>query len=223
MSKIARRLPFVIYLLVIALLMSCSAPRYVTLNDVEKESEVKIYTAGGKVLEGIITEKSDSGIVLTTEKDHEPHTLSTTDIRRIEKSDKNYDFRAHLISDAEIEKYKSNRNGWGYAVGGIFLGGLAGILVGLPFWYADAGIPPYFTGGIGAVAGSIFFGAKGIKKDREIAIETVRYLRKKDREFEDQKASEEQRIKELREETEKLKEKLKKKDQEKQDKKEDQQ
>jgi len=212
MSKIALRLHFVIYLL-IASLLSCSAPRYVTMDEVAEQSEVKIYTAGGKVVEGIITDKSDSGIVLTSEKDHELHTLSPTDIRRIEKTDKNYDFRAYLISDAEIEKYKSNRNAWGYAVGGIFLGGLFGILVGLPFWYADAGIPPYFTGGIGAVAGSIFFGGKGIQKDREVAVETVRYLRKQEQEFEYQKAAEEQRIKDLRKETEKLKEKLKQKDQ----------
>ena len=212
MSRIIRGFHLVIYFLALSIFISCSAPRYITLDDAEEESEVKIYKSDGKVMEGIITSTSDSGVVLISGADHESHVLSRSEIRRIEETDKNYDFQAYPISDAEIEKYKSNRHAWVYAVGGIFVGGLLGITAGLPLWYADTGIPPYFTGGIGAVAGSIFFGIRGTKKDRQVAVETIRYLRKRERKVESEKAAEERRIEELKKEADKLREKLKQKE-----------
>lgn len=198
----------IICALVISLLFSCSAPRYLELGDIKKETSVKIYLSGGAVIEGLITGRSDSEVFLMNEKDHQKHTLQVTDIRRIEKSGKNFDFGGNPISDAEIGQYKSSRNAWGYAIGGAVLGGLLGILVDLPFWYADAGIPPYFTGGIGATAGSIFFGIRGTRKDKEIAVETVRYLRVKEKDLQSQKEDEERKLEELRKEKEELKKKI---------------
>jgi hypothetical protein len=196
------------YALIISLLFGCSAPRYLELNDIKKETSVKIYLSGGNVVEGLITGRSDSEIVFVNERDHQTQTLKINEIRRIEKSTKNFDFRGNLISDAEIGQYKSSRNSWGYAIGGAALGGLFGVLVGLPFWYADAGVPPYFTGGIGAVSGSIFFGLRGIQKDREIAIETVRYLREKEKDLQKEKDEEERKLEELRKKKEELKKKI---------------
>jgi hypothetical protein len=197
-----------IYLLIFALTVGCSAPRYMNIPEIKEESSVKIYLTDGKVYEGLITQRAGGEITLVSEKDHEPYVLQVNDVRRLEKSDNNYDFLAYPISDAEIDKYKSNRNSWGYAIGGAFVGGLVGIAIALPLWYSDAGVPPYFTGGIGAIAGSIFFGYKGIQKDREVAVETVRYLREKERELEKQKADEEKQLKEIRKKTDELKKKL---------------
>lgn len=201
---------FLVPMLIISLLASCSAPRYLELNDVKKETSVRIYLAGGDVIEGLITGRSESEITFVNEKDHQSQTLPINDIRRIEKSAKNFDFRGNLISDAEIGQYKSNRNAWGYAIGGAALGGLFGIVVALPFWYADAGIPPYFTGGIGAIAGSIFFGIRGVQKDREIAVQNVRYLRERVEDLQTEKNEEERKLEELRKQTEELKKKISK-------------
>lgn len=210
MKKLTARVTyhFFIYLLIISLMLSCSAPRYVNVPDVDENSAVRIYMVDDKIYEGLITQRSGAEIILVSEVDHHPHALQVNDIRRVEKLDKNYDFLAYPISDAEINKYKSSRNSWGYAIGGAVLGGLAGIIIALPFWYADAGIPPYFTGGIGAVGGSIFFGLRGVEKDREVAVETVRYIRQRERELEKQKAEEERQLEEIRQQRDELKKKL---------------
>jgi len=197
-----------IYVLIISLLFSCSAPRYLNIADIKQEASVKIYVTGGEIYEGLIVERTNSEIILVNEKDHQTHILQVNDIRRVEKSAKDYDFQANLISDAEIGQYKSSRNAWGYAIGGAALGGLFGILVGLPFWYADAGVPPYFTGGIGAISGSIFFGIRGIQKDREIAIETVRYIREREKDLQNEKNEEERKLEELRRQKEELQKKI---------------
>jgi hypothetical protein len=199
---------FFVYLLITALLLGCSAPRYLELGDIKKETSAKIYVSGGAVFEGLITARSDSDIVFINEKDHQAQTFQISGIRRIEKSTKNFDFQGNLISDAEIGQYKSSRNAWGYALGGAALGGLFGILVGLPFWYADAGIPPSFTGGISAIAGSIFFGIRGTQKDREIAIRTVRYLREREKDLQKEKDEEERKLEELRKQKEELQKKI---------------
>ena len=203
---------FFAYLLIIATLFSCSAPRYLEINDIKSETSVKIYTSGGNVIEGLITGRSETEVTFVNQADHQAQTFPIDDIRRIEKSDKNFDFQGNLISDAEIGQHKSSRNGWGYAIGGATLGGLFGILVGLPFWYAESGIPPYFTGGIGATAGSILFGLRGIQKDRENAIETVRYLREREMDLQKEKDEEERRLEEVRKQKEELEKKISKKD-----------
>lgn len=201
---------FLVYLLIIALLFGCSAPRYLEVGDIKKETSAKIYLSGGSVVEGLITARSDTGIAFVNEKDHQVQTFQLSDIRRIEKSAKNFDFQGNLISDAEIGQYKSSRNAWGYALGGAALGGLFGILVGLPFWYADTGIPPYFVGGIGATASSIFFGIRGTQKDREIAVRTVRYLREGDTDLQKEKDEEERKLEELRKQQDELKKRISK-------------
>lgn len=201
---------FFTYLLILSLLFSCSAPRYLDINDVKKETSVKIYMSNGDVVEGLITGRSDSEITFVSGEDQQAHTFQLNDIRRIEKSGKNFDFHGNLISDAEIGQYKSSRNAWGSAIGGAALGGIFGILVGLPFWYAEAGVPPYFTGGIGATAGSIFFGIRGMQKDREIAIETVRYLREREKDLQKEKDEEERKLEELRKQKEELEKRISK-------------
>ena len=201
-----------IYFLIILLLASCSTSRYMSPLDVKEETSVKIYMANEGTMEGLITQKTDSSITIISEKDHQTHVLDLNDIRQIEKSQNNFDLRGNQISDAEVEKYKSNRNSWGYAIGGAVLGGVVGILIDLPLWHADVGIAPYFVGGIGATAGSIFFGVRGIQKDREMAVEKVRYLRERQNELENEMTEEQRQLAEIRKEAEELKKKIGKKD-----------
>lgn len=197
-----------IYLLIISMLVGCSAPRYINVPDVKEESAVKIYMVEGNIYQGLIIQRSGNEVILVSEEDHQPHALRIDEIRRVEKLNKNYDFLAYPISDAEINKYKTKRNEWGYTIGGVVLGGLAGILIGLPFWYADLGIRPVYTGAIGAIGGSIYFGLRGSQKDQEIAVETVRYLRQRERELEKQKAEEERQLEEIRKQRDELKKRL---------------
>lgn len=203
-----------IYFILLFLIMSCSMSRYININNAKEEKSVKLFMANGETMEGLITQKTDTSITLVSAKDFNAYILDISDIRHVEKSQLNYDFDGKPISNAEIEKNKSNRNAWGYAIGGAVLGGVIGIVVDLPLWHADVGIAPYFMGGIGATTGSIFFGLRGLQKDREIAIGKVRYLREMQKELEDKKTEEERHLAEIRKETEELKKKIKEKDNE---------
>lgn len=205
---------FLTYLFIILIITGCSTSRYINILDVREHASVKLYLSNGETHEGIITQKSDSVLTLISEKDHQPHFLKTSDIRQIQKSQNNYDFQANLISNAEIEKNRSNRNSWGYAIGGAVLGGVIGIVIDLPLWHANVGIAPFFVGGITATAGSIYFGIHGTQKDREIAVEKVRYLRER-KELENQKIEEERRLDEIKKEAEELKKKISSRDKDK--------
>ena len=88
------------------------------------------------------------------------------------------------------------------------MGGLAGLAIGIPFWAAEVNISPWFTAGLGAIAGSIYFAKKGVEKDTEIALDKVRYVRQREQELEREKLNEEKRLQELENEKENLKKEL---------------
>ena len=182
------------------------------MKKVKTDQTVKIIYRDGKVANGIITEKSPEKVEYISEADHQSHTALLENVLRIERLDVVYDLDANPISSAEIEKYKNNKNTWGYALGGAVIGGAAGLVVGLPFWYADVGnVPPYFTAGAGAVVGSILFAIRGQDKDKEEAIHKIRYLRKAEKNLEDELEQEKQQLQKIEEEKQKLKEELEKK------------
>jgi hypothetical protein len=199
-------------LTVIILSSACSGNKYLTMKKVKTDQAVKIIYRDGKVANGIITEKSTEKIEYISEADHQSHSALREDILRIERLDVVYDLDANPISTAEIEKYKNNKNTWGYALGGAVIGGAAGLVVGLPFWYADVGnVPPYFTAGAGAVVGSILFAIRGQDKDREEAVQKIRYVRKAEKNLEEEVEQEKQQLQKIEEEKQKLREELKKK------------
>jgi len=208
-GQMARKL-LVVLVAFAMVFQACAPARVLQVQEIEPSYSIKIYTNDGKVLKGIVVKRERTAIVLVSEKDHKPYTIPLKDIRRVERSDQIYDFEGYPISEAEIVKYKDNRNAWGYAIGGAALGGLVGLVIALPMWYADVGgIPPYFVSGIGAVAGSIFFAMKGIRKDRDLAIEKIRYIRQRERELARQKEEEQKRLEEIKKQKEELLKKLK--------------
>ncbi len=203
-----------IIVLVGFLFQACAPGKQLFAPDVKKYSSVKIYTVDGNTLEGIVLKHKGNEIIVVSEADHKPHTIQLKDIRRIERSDKIYDYHAYPISPAEIEKYKGNRNMWGYALGGAAISGLGGIVVALPFWRSEViSVPPYFVGGIAAVVGSIYFARKGMQKDYAQALEVVRYAHLRQRQLEEEKRKEEERLKKIEEEKQRIMKKLKKKKQ----------
>lgn len=202
---------FVTYLFFILIITSCSTSRYINILDVKEYSSVKLYLSNGEKHEGIITQKTDSALTLISKQDHQPYVFKLDEVRQIQKSQNNYDLQATPISNAEIEKYKSNRNSWGYAIGGAVLGGVIGIVIDLPLWHANVGIAPFFVGGVTATTGSIYFGFRGMHKDREMAIEKIRYLREQ-KELENQKMEEERRLEEIKKKAAELKKELSRKD-----------
>jgi hypothetical protein len=191
-------------------LNSCGGGKQFAVEDMEKKQGVKIYYIDGNSDEGVIKEIKSEKIVFVSERDHEPQEIDPQEIRRVEKLNKTYDDLAYTISQAEINKYKNSHNTWGYAIGGVIIGAAAGLALGLPFWYAEIdALPPYFWAGAGAITGSIFFAIRGQEKDKEIAVEKIRFIRNTERELQEEIKKEKQQLEDLEKEKKRLQEKLK--------------
>ena len=195
-------------LAVAVLFAGCAGSRNIRPNEVASEQEVKLFLNGGEIDEGIILQRDTDEILFVSMSNNEPRKIFISDIRNVNKSNKNFDYNANLISDAEIRKYRRNKNTWGYAVGGGIIGGLAGLAVGLPIWLANDNPPPLLAAGIGFVAGSIYYASRGVRRDHEAAVAKVRLLREEENSMEDRMHDEEAKLKALKEEKERLKQAL---------------
>ena len=188
------------YLLLLAfavLLANCSSYRQLQPAEVNRDHSVKVFLTNGSMLEGIVLSRDSTTFTVMAASDHQTHMIEHRAVRRIERSGKHFDYQGNPISSAEIEKYKKNRNTWGYAVGGAAVGALGGLTLGYPVWLANDNPPPLFGAGVGLVVGSIYFATRGIKKDRDIAMSEVRYLHDREYELEQQKEGEEARLRDL--------------------------
>lgn len=208
----ARRV-FILFLIVVVLSAACSGGQYLTVQNLQAGQSVKLILKNGRSVSAFIAGNEGDKIVYVSGEDHKPYKISQNEIRRIERLKINYDEQAYPISAAEIERVKTNRNTWGFAIGGAVIGGAVGLVIGLPLWYADVNaVPPYFVAGAGAVMGSIYFAFRGQDKDRSVAVEKIRYQRMAERKLEDEIAKEKDRLKKIEEEKKELKKKLEKKE-----------
>ncbi|MCB0262642.1 MAG: hypothetical protein KDH98_05770 [Calditrichaeota bacterium] len=197
-----------LFLIGMLLLSGCAGNRMITPTEIKANQEVKLYLKDGKIDEGLVLERQGEDIVFVSGTDQKVTAIPMSNIRRLEKSQKHFDYEGHLISEAEIKKYRGNKNTWSYAIGGGVIGGAAGLAAGLPIWLANDNPPPLFSAGIGFIVGSIYYATKGVKKDRNMALVQVRELRRGENELEARQEAEENRLKVLKEEKERLQRQL---------------
>ena len=204
------------FLVFLFFIFGCSNHKTLTVPQIENRQSVKLVFQDGTSANAFIVSKENNQLTYIAQSDHQKYTVPVKNIRRVEALNTYLDDLANPISNAEIERVKSNRNTWGYAIGGAVVGGAAGLVVALPFWYNDVkGIPPYFVAGAGAVVGSIYFAFRGQDKDRTIAVETIRYQRKAERELQEQIEREKKQLQKIQETKKELEKKLQEKKKEK--------
>lgn len=203
-------LPF----LALILIMGCSSSQLLSVDNLKSQQAVNVVKMDGTSEKVVIVRNTGKELVYVSATDHKEHRIALKDIRRVEPLNTYYDDLAYPISAAEIQKNKSSKNTWSYALGGAVIGGAGGLAIALPFWYADVGgIPPYFVAGAGAVAGSIYFGYVGQKKDKNLAIDKIRMFRKVERELQQKVQKEKEELDKLNREKQQLEKKLHQKEQ----------
>ncbi|GAB4168183.1 MAG: hypothetical protein Kow00108_01140 [Calditrichia bacterium] len=189
--------------------LHCASNKMVPVENLKEGKTVRVYLKNAPYVDGLMLAKKDNGLLVLSIKDKKEILISKNKIRRIDYLDQVYDYGGEKISDAEIKKYRENKYFWGYSLGGLVIGGVGGILVGLPLWYMETGVRPYFTGGLGAIAGSIFFGRKGNLRDRERSIELIRILRQRKNELLLRQQEELKQLEEIKKQKEEMEKKLK--------------
>lgn len=194
----------------------CSTSRNLAVTRIESRQSVKLTFQDGTSVNAFIFKKEKDQLTYIAGNDHQKHNVAIKNIRRVEALTTPLDDLANPISNAEIERVKSNRNTWSYGIGGAVIGGATGLVVALPFWYNNVkGIPPYFVAGAGAVVGSIYFAFRGQEKDRTIAVESIRYQRKAERDLQEQIDREKKQLQKIQETKKELEKKLQEKKKEK--------
>lgn len=195
----------VLLFVILSMVMACSSSRYVRFDQVKPERSVRLFTYQGKLYEGLVLEKTDQSLTLINASDGQKYTFSRKAIRQIQPSQKEHDFDGKPITDAELERYRSTRNTLGYAIGGMLIGGFAGLVVGYPLWATETvNVPPFFTGGVAAIISSLYYGNKGMKKDEWEAVQKVRYIRLQNKRLKEQLQAEAERLKKLEQEKQNL-------------------
>jgi len=202
----------VVGILVFAFLGSgCSSGKSLTVPQLKEGQAVKLVFLDGRSENVFIVGRTGNEINYVSEVDHSFHSIPFKNIRRVERLNVIYDDLAYPISQAEIEKYKTNKNVWIFGIGGAVIGSAVGLAVSLPFWLKGIGdVPPYFVAGAGAVIGSVFYTFRGQEKDRELAVQKIRYIRKTDRELQRQLEEEKAKLEAIKKEKKELEQKVKK-------------
>lgn len=199
----------VILTISVVIFLGCSANKDLTYKKANEGESVRLVYLDGKSENVFISGKRGDSLAVVPASDHKLKSVPADKIRRINRLRTNYDNLAYPISSAEINKTKTSKNTVGYAVGGAVAGSVVGLVAALPFWYAEiGGVPPYFVAGAGAIVGSIYFAFKGQEKDKFVAINKIRSIRKIERDLEKEVAMEKEKLDELNKKKLKLKEKV---------------
>lgn len=207
-----KRLAGILIIMVLGMIIfqSCASTKMIPPVKVKEGKSVRIYFKSESFREGLVLDNTQNELIFLDVKTREQMKIPYSKIRRVDYIKRQFDYSGEEISQAEIRKYKENKHFVAYTAGGFVLGGLGGILVGLPLWYAETGVKPLFTGGVGAIGGAIFFGIKGNNRDQERAVEFIRLLRKRKQELKQKQIEELKKLEQLKKEKERLKKQLEK-------------
>ncbi len=199
-------------------MVGCASKLQLSYEQTKPHALVEIKTVTGNSCQGLVRAKKPSFLVIQTDKNNNKKLakINREDIASI-TGEKNcvYDGADNIISKWEIDSVKTNNNLWLFAIGG---GGLsfgasffAGSLINRGTEDVEQGKQlMWATTAVGTTVGTFLFARAGARRDRLVAIETIRNQR-----FEEaKKLAEQERLKrkKIQDELEKLKAERKQQD-----------
>lgn len=168
--------------MVMGLMLSggCAHRAIVPYEHVEKTNSVLVELVSGKSIEGTVLKKEPHQITLFM-KDRGRQVIPKSSVRLIKRKPPVYDDFQNGISEEEIKSVQTNKNAVVYGIGGgalstglsFFLGSLASKSMD-----ENGGTVLVATTAGGGGLGIILFTIAGKRKDRKVAIETIREKRR---------------------------------------------
>ncbi len=163
--------------------MGCAKRVILSYDQAPPMAMVKIGTVSGQTFNGTIEEKNSESLFLRTKK----NTRSLTRVNRdeivwISGGEVVYDGAGKIIPESEIQEYKQNKNFLIYTLGG------AGLSFGTSFFIgslihrgmdddANGRKVMWATTAVGTTVGTFLFAKSGKRRDRTVAIESIREQR----------------------------------------------
>lgn len=163
--------------------MGCAKRVILSYDQAPPMAMVKIGTVSGQTFNGTIEEKNSESLFLRTKK----NTRSLTRVNRdeivwISGGEVVYDGAGKIIPESEIQEYKQNKNFLIYTLGG------AGLSFGTSFFLgslihrgmdddANGRKVMWATTAVGTTVGTFLFAKSGKRRDRTVAIESIREQR----------------------------------------------
>lgn len=195
--------------------IGCAKRSLVRYEDVEAKNDIKLKLNNGEVIQGTVCEINADSLTLIMKHRNRPLRIPQQDIVKIERKPPVYDESGEIITEKEIEKHKGHGNFLLYSFGGGALSfGISfflGSLVQRASHDGNVAFIPVTAGG--TILGTSLFAWWGWRRDRLQAIERIREQRKDETLIKLQQ--EQQKQKEVKEETEKIKAQRKKLEEEK--------
>lgn len=153
-------------------LISCASQGKLIKGIPERGESVIIVKKNGIMLEGLFIKNDNTQYIYIDNKTHKAEKIEKSEIKRIERSSKIYDFEGNNISRTDIGNEKSNSRMLGYGTGGFAIGTAVGFGIGALL--ASSGVPLLYPMLAGAVTGTYYFGSMGSDSDRDEAIKNIR-------------------------------------------------
>jgi ribose/xylose/arabinose/galactoside ABC-type transport system permease subunit len=200
----------IVMMLTIAL-FNCSSHRVLSKDNPEAGASAKIVMTSGKIMEGVLLVVQGDTLKYIDSKSHRPETLLLSTIKEIKSSSSIYDLEGNKITEADISNAKSSSKIVTYAVGGTAFGAAVGLGIGLILVH-NYDIPIIYPMATMGAVGGILFGIKGNRTAYDDAVESVREeryqkmqikmrqeLESEKKRLEEERAKEQQKLKELKE------------------------